>query len=262
MGWVKRFPLITFFILSYLITWPAWILESRGLTWMSFPGYFGPAIAALLMIAITQRETGLKDLFTRLFRWRVPFRWYLIATTLPLFSILMVVGFQIMSGNGSSIPFQRWIANLPQLALMGLGLSLYGTLVAAGEEIGWRGFALPELLKRHNPLVATLIIGIFWGLWHLPLRWLSPSSGNFTDALLYGMGFNAAAGIYTWLHFNTRGSLLIASLFHAVYDVTVILSSSLLGDFFSFQAHMIVLILIALVVIIFSQILENQKNFF
>jgi membrane protease YdiL (CAAX protease family) len=105
--------------------------------------------------------------------------------------------------------------------------SLYGTLVAAGEEIGWRGFALPKLLERHNPYVASIILGIFWVLWHMPLSLLAPSEIDLLDALFYGLWINAAAIIYTWLYLSTHGSLLIASLFHVVYDVTVIMAMGL-----------------------------------
>lgn len=194
---LRRYSLVTFFLLGYAITWPAWFLANRGVAWATFPGYFGPAIAAAILIAATQGKTGLETLFTRLRHWQVGIRWYLAAIFFPLLSVLIVIIFQLFAGRAGTLNTKSLSPILPQVILIIIVGSLYGTLVAAGEEIGWRGFALPELLKRHNPLIASLIVGIFLGLWHLPLGWLYSSEGTITDSLLYGLGIDAAAVIYT-----------------------------------------------------------------
>jgi hypothetical protein len=90
-----------------------------------------------------------------------------------------------------------------------------------GEEIGWRGYALPRLQARYGSLLASLIIGFTWGAWHLPLFWLP---GNFHQTIpptLFLLQSVALAIIYTWLYNQTKGSLLIAHLFHAASNVTL-----------------------------------------
>jgi uncharacterized protein len=258
LAWVKRNPLIWFFALSYVVSWPAWVLETKDITWAAFPGYFGPAIAALAIIAITQGKYGLKKILTKIYLWRVPVRWYLIAIFLPIGSVLLAVVFQLLNGGENTIRWVEFTPRLSTLALGFIGLSLYGIFVAAGEEIGWRGYALPGMFKQYNPLVASILVGIFWGFWHLPLRWLYTSDSNLTDALFYGFGIDAAAIIYTWLYLNTRGSILIASLFHAVYDVTVIMAGNLIGNLFSFRVHMIILIIIAALLAVSTQLWRDK----
>ncbi len=79
--------------------------------------------------------------------------------------MLIVIIFQLFAGRAGTLNAKSLSPILPQVILIIIVGSLYGTLVAAGKEIGWRGFALPELLKRHNLLITSLIVGIFWGLW-------------------------------------------------------------------------------------------------
>jgi membrane protease YdiL (CAAX protease family) len=82
-----------------------------------------------------------------------------------------------------------------------------------GEEIGWRGFALPHLQKRHNALLSTLIVGVLWSLWHLPLVFLT---GNpmAQSPLIWFISIVAGAFIYTWLYNSTQGSILLVALLH------------------------------------------------
>jgi membrane protease YdiL (CAAX protease family) len=123
-----------------------------------------------------------------------------------------------------------------------------GTLITAGEEIGWRGYALPEYLKRYQPLPASLFVGLFWGFWHLPLIWLFYyDQFNLLNAFLYALGFLAASVFYTWLHIHTGGSVLIASLFHSTYDMIAILAGGLPDNLFSFRVHMLVWIVAAII---------------
>jgi membrane protease YdiL (CAAX protease family) len=95
-----------------------------------------------------------------------------------------------------------------------------------GEEPGWRGFALPRMQQRYGPLVGSLILGFFWGLWHLPAFILMPGyngAGNgfvgITSAFVpFVIGIIALAIIYTWVSNNTRNSLFLAILFHASFN--------------------------------------------
>ena len=126
---VKRYPLVSYFILSYTISWPAWILEERGLAWASFPGYFGPAIAAVIIVSITQDRTALKNLFARIFRWRVPIRVYLGATLLPTGIILSVIPVQLLIDPNVGFDLAYLVPLLPKLMLMYIGGTLLGSRV-------------------------------------------------------------------------------------------------------------------------------------
>lgn len=95
--------------------------------------------------------------------------------------------------------------------------------IAPGEELGWRGYALPRLQARVHPLAASVILGLFWGLWHFDGLITGPATGySLVEVLQFIAGTISASVIYTWLLNNTKGSVLIASIFHAVYDVSVI----------------------------------------
>jgi membrane protease YdiL (CAAX protease family) len=88
-----------------------------------------------------------------------------------------------------------------------------------GEELGWRGFALPRMQARKPALAASLLLGILWGLWHLPFEiavGISPL--GYLDFLLFIIGFSV---LYTWVYNNTWGSLFLIVLFHAVMDIVV-----------------------------------------
>jgi membrane protease YdiL (CAAX protease family) len=93
-------------------------------------------------------------------------------------------------------------------------------LSVVGEEIGWRGFALPCLQARYGPLKASLILGVIWGGWHLPLWWMA---GNFhadIPFVLFMLQSLALTILMTWLYNHTRGSLLMAHLFHTAFNLT------------------------------------------
>jgi membrane protease YdiL (CAAX protease family) len=244
----KRYPLIAFFLLSYLISWPAWFLEAGCATWTSFPGYFGPAIAAVIIVALTRGRSALEELFARIFRWRVSLKWYLGASLLPMLIILAVIPVQLLINPTAGLDPAFLVPLLPRLLLMLVGGTLFGMLIVAGEEIGWRGYALPRLLQRHKPLSASLIVGIGWGFWHLPLIWLFYADQyNPINALLYALGFLAASVFYTWLHLRSNGSILIASLFHSVFDTVGMLAGGLPGNLFSFRTHMLVWVAAAII---------------
>jgi membrane protease YdiL (CAAX protease family) len=99
-------------------------------------------------------------------------------------------------------------ANLPLLILP---LFIFNAIIN-GEEIGWRGYVLPRIQTKYNALVSSLIVGVIWGLWHIP-KFLVP--GNTSPFAWFMVKVMADAILYTWLYNNTKGSLLMLTLFHA-----------------------------------------------
>ena len=198
----SRHPLIFYFTLAYAISWPLWLLSrlagGTAGTVLLVIGGFGPMIAA----AVTLRRSGgsLTDWARRILRWRVPIAYYAYALALPaLIMVLMNLG---LAALGTPPDWSAVPGRLPAY----LQTFLLTALIFGGqEEPGWRGFALPRLQQRHSPLVATLILGLAWGVWHIPL---------------YGpIGFVVPlilAFFYTWLY-NKTGSVLLCILLHASF---------------------------------------------
>jgi uncharacterized protein len=88
-----------------------------------------------------------------------------------------------------------------------------------GEELAWRGFALPRLLLQHNALVASLILGVLWALWHVPLIWTEGASMYQQPIWLMLVDIPANSVLFTWVFLHTRGSVLLAMLLHGASNL-------------------------------------------
>ncbi|MGB3635449.1 MAG: CPBP family intramembrane glutamic endopeptidase [Rubrobacteraceae bacterium] len=222
-GWVKGHPIISFFILAYTITWlafsPAILGYEGGLGQLFFMiAQFGPALAALIVILLS--GASVKDWLRSIVRWRVAPRWYAIAIGLPVLFIAVESIVYGLLGN----PLE--LSRIPG-ALAGFVPSLvFLTLIAGlGEEPGWRGFALPRLETRYAPVVATLVLGLAWAFWHLPLVFVDPRFPHgFTSlaplvfmALLTLVGIALMAFFYTWIY-NVTQSVLLVMLLHGSFN--------------------------------------------
>jgi membrane protease YdiL (CAAX protease family) len=200
---VKQHPLITFFVLTYVITW-------GGIPFMGFNAG-GPFIAALIAIPLTQGLAGLKELGLRIIRWRVRWYWYAVALSLPLAVHLLNVGLSVTAGMG--IPPQHF-TSLTGL-LMYFALRLVNPADGpVGEEPGWRGFALPGLQSTLSPLASTAILAVLITIWHLPLFFFA---GDLPPSVIVGgiLGPITFTFVATWLFNRTGGSVLLTIIMHA-----------------------------------------------
>jgi membrane protease YdiL (CAAX protease family) len=221
--WIRHHPLVTFFLLAFGITWIVWVPQAVGVpvgvvgdawTWI-------PAIAALLAAALTGGRDAVRDLGARLVRWRVGWQWYLVVILGPAAFSLAVTGVYVLLLGGS------WAAAAPMLAalregplvLLPLFLLILTLTDGLGEEVGWRGFALPRLLTRHNALVASLILGVLWALWHLPLVWTEGAPMYQLPVWLFLLDIPAKSVLFTWVFLHTRGSALLAMLLHGATNL-------------------------------------------
>jgi membrane protease YdiL (CAAX protease family) len=197
---IRRHPVITFFILAYALTW---VLVPFGIF-----NAGGPLLAALITTAVTRGRAGLRELGSRLIRWRVGWGWYAVAVGLPLAAHLITVGVNLMLGAPAP--------SLTQLApwytvLLVFAARLINTLEGAlGEEPGWRGFSLPHLQATRSPLAATAILAGLVALWHTPL--LLPRFGMRPFELV---GVVAVTFFFCWLFNRTGGSILVPLVAHA-----------------------------------------------
>jgi uncharacterized protein len=134
-------------------------------------------VAAFIMTATTEGRVGIRRLLRRIVLWRVRLRWYLFAFIgVPL---VMTLGTILVPGGLASLQFLGLGYVLTYLVTFVFVAVLGGPL---GEEIGWRGFALPRMQPLHGPLVGSIILGLLWGLWHLPEfmvpTWADSSGGS------------------------------------------------------------------------------------
>jgi membrane protease YdiL (CAAX protease family) len=207
MSWIRRYPLASFFVLAYALSWWPWPLYAVGLAPFPVP-FFPPGIflAALIVISLSQGRSGWRELGSRMIRWRVNGLWYAAALGIPLAVAVVAVALHIALGA----PVQS-LTTLPSLGILPLVfvvnlLNPWNGPLA--EEPFWRGFALPGLQAGRSPLAAATILAFLVALWHLPLA----ATGLFPAIFLLG-----AFGVqfwYIWLFNRTGGSVWMAILMH------------------------------------------------
>jgi uncharacterized protein len=220
---MKRHPLVTFFLLVFILTWVVWVPRASGAplgvlgqawTWI-------PAIAALLAAALTGGRGALRELGSRLVRWRVGWQWYVVVILGPAVFSLAVAGVYTLFGGSWAEAAPPAILAGP-LLLLPLFLAILTLTDGLGEELAWRGFALPRLLTRYNALVASVVLGVIWALWHLPLLWTEGNGMFHLPVWLLLLDLTAKAILFTWVFLHTRGSVLIAMLFHGATNLFLV----------------------------------------
>jgi uncharacterized protein len=232
MSLVKRHPLITFFVLAYALTWiiesPLVFLRDSITDAQGQILYILSAnvvsVVAIVLTAIVFGRGALRKLLGRLLIWRVNPFWYLVVVLGPVALAGGVVGLNtLMGGPALSLG----------MPLLGAAFFLAFSIVpgsALGEEIGWRGYALPRLQAGRSALSASLILGPIWALWHLPL-WLTGAPGR--TPILYAafvVSVIALSVILTWVYNGTGGSLLMVVLLHATFNLPMTLAIDELGS--------------------------------
>src|SRR4030042_3245408 len=167
-----------YFILTYLISWPIWILGKvllpENLTIITFiAGAFGPFIASLIILKITGGRSGLKDWLKTTCNFRINVIWYLLGGLLLPFLIAAVhhLIYLGLGGKSGIVLSTEWLIYFVYL--------ISTTLLTGGnEEPGWRGYITPVLMERFHPVIVCTIVGIGWAVWHLPMYFLEGWGGN------------------------------------------------------------------------------------
>ncbi len=232
--------LIAFFLLTFLVTWLAWLASARwgsrlplvfGLGGPVFLlGVFSPALAAIGLTAWDDGREGLVRLLSRIGRWQVDARFYLFALTyLAIIKLTAALLHRMVLGAWPVFGDTPW-------PLM-LGAILVLTWVQAGEEVGWRGYALPRLAASFGLGGASVVLGIIWALWHLPLFFIPGTGSDGQSFPIYLLHVTALSVALAWLYWKSDGSLLLVMLMHAsVNNTTDIIPAAVPGatDPFSF----------------------------
>ncbi|MGE0812763.1 MAG: alpha/beta fold hydrolase [Vicinamibacterales bacterium] len=226
MRFLRRRPVLAYFGLTFAISWSGFLLAlgPRALMttdWQAegsvLPAVFamlaGPSIAGLLLTGLVAGRDGYRQLLARLVRWRVGLRWYAFAV-LP--SPLVSAGLLLALSTTSPL----FGADGTAVLLGGLGAAA----TTIFEEIGWTGLATPLLRRRHTVLVTGLIVGVWWGLWHLLQQvFISGTyAGGVPHALFLALSVLAAVAslsgyrvLMVWLYDRT-GSLFVATVMHGM----------------------------------------------
>ena len=224
---LKRYQIIVFFILTFIISWYPWYSGGEGFfTW-------GPSAAGLIVIAVVAGRKGIVLMLRRLIRWRARFRYWAVALFGPFVIMLTGIGIYILAG-GEPPPLTFWKEEwyLAPILMVAFLLPMFGP---GGEEpFGWRGYAQPKLQEKFNqwwgPLLASFIIGTAWGIWHLP-EFFNPSSTQYALGISFLGPFImmeiSNSIVMTWLYNKTGASVLIAGV---VYHLMLDLSATLLLD--------------------------------
>jgi len=266
ISWVKRHPLVAYFILAFAGAWvfiTPILLSQRGLGLITLPDplllilfllstFMGPAPAAFIVTGLTDGKAGVKQLFRRMIQWRVGLGWYL----------LVIIGYPLVFLGGLLValgpdPLTTLIQNWPLFFTAYLPLTPFGILYPAlGEEPGWRGFALPRLQGLYGPLVASLVLGAIHPLWHLPVFFIpgAIAAGGFDPTVFVAnsLAIMASTFVWTWLFNSGKGSILFAMVVHATSNATSgfipqLIHSDSTDPFFTFKLMAVVALLVVLV---------------
>ncbi|WP_417194969.1 CPBP family intramembrane glutamic endopeptidase [Bizionia sp.] len=217
---------LIFLLITIIWSWTFWVIGLNYLTdginqesigeflIFFFTGLYGPTISGIVTALIFDGLNGVLNLFKKVFIWNIPFKYYLYIILLPIFFILIGIGiYKTFIGDIGSFDITAFLS-IPAVLWAGL---YAGPL---GEELGWRGFLLPELQKKHTNLKSAIIIGVIWFIWHIPL-WRAPfgtlvsgESISFLPVITYFIMLMCLSIIITWLVINSKGSVLVAILFH------------------------------------------------
>ncbi len=218
------------FALVFGVAFAAWVIFTPLLTaqfaqqpWYAlwFPGAVSSAVIAFLISGPMVSRRGVRDLLGHVAKWRVGWSSYAAALLLGPALWLLPVGLDLALGG----QFPPWPRGAPTLGLI-LATFAWVLLFGGGlEEPGWRGFALPRLQSRWNPIVASVILGFFWALWHVPeyVTGFYNATSNTGPAALAGIMFRFVwviplAIIFTWLYNRSGRSVFILILLHTSFD--------------------------------------------
>jgi uncharacterized protein len=230
-NFIVRWPLLAYFMLNYLFFWgflvlvivilgllrlqsdalPAWVMPIIVIlgSWM-------PNLTAVIVTGVLAGHEGIRQLLGKFFAYRIAVRWYLSAL-FPFALAFVAAGLYRLAGGTAP-------GNMGLSVVFWAGLIILNLLQGAtGEEAGWRGFALPRLQESHGPVRASLILGLIWTFWHLPLWLLSGYSG--LDLLIYVLAFGVSiislTFLLTWISSKTPNSLVPIVIAHFSFNASL-----------------------------------------
>ena len=227
LGW----PLLQFFLLAYALMWACFLTVALAPIPASTPlgqllllvGVFAPSLAALLFTARTEGRAGVSALLLGVIQWRVAAKWYVFAASYTVvIKLAVALIHRVAIGAWPRFGIEPWYIIPAAIA--------FSTPIQAGEEIGWRGYALPRLAARFGLARASVLLGLIWGCWHLPQFFIREADTYRQSFFVYVLGVTAFSVAIAWLWERTGGSLLLPMLLHAAWNNSKdIVPSAVLG---------------------------------
>ncbi len=219
---MRRIPggsVVKFFVLTYALTWTFFISVAVAAIPARRPlgallvllGAFAPSLVALWLTARAEGGTGIRTLLGRVLQWRVAARWYLFAVGyIPAIKLTVALVHRVATGAWPRFGTEPWYVIPVAIA--------FSTPFQAGEEIGWRGYALPRLAARFGLARASVLLGLIWACWHLPQFFIPEVDTYGQSFFVYVLQVTALSVAMAWLYAHTHGSLLLVMLMHAAVN--------------------------------------------
>jgi CAAX protease family protein len=255
--------LIAYFILAYVISWSIGVplaLGQQGVIrpilplWSHYFVAYGPLLSALIMTGVSEGQAGLRELAGRMFMWKVRPIWWIAALSPLIIGLVVGLIFNLTRHSGITLSALGEVNFLPPIGVGALALWIF--TFGIGEEVGWRGYALPRLQKNRSALGATVILAVLWALWHLPQFFYL-----FAPAIAIGwaIGLFAGAIVFTWLFNSSNGSILIVAIWHGCFNF--ITASNAGNGILAAVVSTIVMIWAVLVIVVFKpEKLSHQEK--
>jgi len=211
-----RGKLLPFFLLTYAVMWASFITVAVARIPVSSPlgvlllrlGAYSPSLVAIWLTARANGGAGVRNLVRGVFKWRVPARYYVLAIAfIPVIKLSAAVLQHLARGSWPR-------SGSESLLLIPLAIA-FSTPFQAGEEIGWRGYALPRLAERFGLRAASVILGFIWALWHLPQFFIHEAAEYGQSFPVFVLQVTALGVALAWIYARTNGSLLLVMLMHS-----------------------------------------------
>jgi uncharacterized protein len=248
-----KLAMSAFFVLAFAWSWgigfAAMQLQARHpalSTALMMVSGFGPSMAGIAVVAALSTLEEFRGWLARCLNWRIGRRWIAFAFALP--PAVMLLALAIHSALGGAMPALTAADHIPMaIANFGLVLLIGGPL---GEEFGWRGYAMPALADKLDWRAASLIIGVVWGLWHLPLFFMASTAQSHMPIPLFMLNILAGSVVFGWLFEQTKRSVLPALVLHTSLNawagILVIVPTATSGGSYAVVTGLLVLIALVL----------------
>jgi membrane protease YdiL (CAAX protease family) len=221
--------IVLYVVVAYAASWSWWVpMALAGLTtrpgqgWPThLPGLVGAAIGAVVATAVADGTAGLRDLGSRVWRWRVPARWYGLVAITAAMLVLAPVARHLA---GQPPPTATEYATYSGVAVLPLPVTVLAVLVlnGFGEETGWRGFLVDRLLQRHSVVRTALVVAPIWAFWHAPMFFCvaSLSGLGIGGTIGWFLGLTGGSILLTWLYVASGRSIAVTALWHTAFNFT------------------------------------------
>jgi membrane protease YdiL (CAAX protease family) len=235
-----RRDLAAFFVLTFVVSWAIEVplaLQAQGVIRPVIPmglhylASFGPLVAAFVVTLATRGGRGVAALLSGLGRWKARPIYWVVAVAAPcVVFVVLVLATRLAQGAWPNLASLGQPDYLPALGVVPT-LLLWTLTFGVGEELGWRGFALPRLQTGRTAFSASMQLGAFWAVWHLPALFYRDTYLEMGLLVIPMLLTVAAVGstVYTWMYNGTGGSLLVLAVFHGLFDFFSVWPAGVIG---------------------------------